>query len=216
MAVETEATLEPTVKFHYRRGRIETTVPWTRPYYNKVRSYLEYLTCTDLLKRYTIYIRGGFLYDIDDTWDLDLNLVGAHTDAQLENDLNFMTDTALNQFHLLVDLKWVPRIFEPFTYDNICDANYQIDLFEAKIIADIFKTTNGQTVKMDKPGRQDRQRLGEHLMLIHNKYIHKQKFLDCVRRNPTLLVCQHMDVNTFLNMTQQEFFTQTNRYKEKQ
>jgi hypothetical protein len=211
---ETLGAVVAIVNFHYKRGRIETSVPWTRPKWSQIRNYLNFIAATDLLKRYTIYIRGGVLYDIDDTWDLDLNLVGDHTDEQLEHDLNFMTDSALNHFNLLVDLKWVPKIFEPFTYANIQDPNYTIDIFEAKIIADVFKTVNDVTQRLDKPGREDRQRLGEHLMLIHNKYIHKDKFLDCVRRNRDLVVCQHMNVQDFLAMSEENFFQQTNIYKE--
>lgn len=197
--------------FHYKRGSVETYIPWTRPIWEQVIDYFDYIKSNStIFERYDTYIRGGFLYNIHNTWDLDLNLIGIYEEKQLEIDLNYLLDVSLNKFQLLVDTKWVSKLFEPFTYNNLKNNDYAFNTVSAAQIRNTIKTINNQSIVLDKPNVSIIKELSKNLILLEYKYFHKSKFVDALLKSPNKMLIQSMHANEFLNMSKDDFFKNTN------
>ena len=63
--------------FIYKRGIVETNVPWTKPSYEKLKEFLEVINnSTEIFKQYECYLIGGVLFDFEKTWDVDIVMTG--------------------------------------------------------------------------------------------------------------------------------------------
>ena len=105
-------------KFHYKVGSVETTTPWLRPTYDRLKNYLiDIRENTDILDKFDLYIYGKCLFDWH-TWDVDLYLYGHYENIEeLESTMNVLYEKALNQHKLLVDISWKPKHIEVITHE---------------------------------------------------------------------------------------------------
>ena len=104
--------------FSYRLGNIQTTTPWARPSWSALDSWWEEYKNIPGTEHYKHYVVGHALYDIDNTWDIDIALIGDIPNIdQLGNILEQGLDLALNKYKTYIDLKWYSSIGFRYT-DN--------------------------------------------------------------------------------------------------
>ena len=117
----------PQKHFSYQKGKIITTTPWTRPNYSKIREFLiEIKNTSNIMDDYDLYLLGGVLWDFNNTWDVDINMVGEVSSyIILEDYMHYMYDIALNKYNLLVDISWVEN--KPYNIINNNDYPEYID-----------------------------------------------------------------------------------------
>ena len=199
-------TYKPGKLFFYQRGRVSTTKPWHRPSWARVHDYCNYLINeTDLIQRHEIYLRGGFLYDIHRTTDVDLNILG---EDNLENDLDAMLDIALNKFQLLVDVKWVPELFTPVDNKTV---DLPVKVLNCRSVANVYKQVDYEIARQDRRQLAEAKLLSEYLIEYPNNYTHKYEFVKFVKQHGTAL--QLLNIKTFVDMSEQEFWAKTKQNK---
>ena len=101
------------IEFSYQVGTVRTTTPWNRPTHDVIKRFLQDDIVQSVLKKYNAYIIGAVLWNISETWDVDIfitNQNGNHPNTLedfiiLENDLCSLYDIALNKYSILVSLK---------------------------------------------------------------------------------------------------------------
>ena len=108
-------------KFFYQVGSVTTTIPWSRPSFEKIARFFQDESISHLFEKYNVHLTGGCLWDFN-TWDIDLILVhdwNQLTDwNEIERDLNTLHDAALNKHHILVDLTIFDKIDHSFQFPS--------------------------------------------------------------------------------------------------
>jgi len=192
----------PQDTFYYQRGHVKTDLTWKRPTWERVYAYLMKVKDFGYLDKYDVYLRGGFLYNINDTWDLDIHLVGDFPPKELESDLNILLHVALNHFRLLVDIKVYPEFFKEFTLEEIekgiYSTNYEVTY--------CLKRINDEESVQDRRTYEGVEKLTEFLIKIHKLIHHKPLFVEKLK---TGKLCQSMKAKHFLSLSEPEFFKET-------
>ena len=62
------------IEFSYQVGTVRTTIPWNRPTYDAIKRFLRDDIVQSVLKKYDAYIIGAVLWNISETWDIDMFL----------------------------------------------------------------------------------------------------------------------------------------------
>jgi hypothetical protein len=195
--------------FYYKKGRVETHDQWNQPSYESLQQYCTNLmTNTDILDRYETYFTGAILYDIFNTWDVDLHIVGAYDNAEeLECDLDLLTKTGFDN-GLLVDAKWKesskPQVT---TKQDLYNCDYQESTATIEV-GTVLKIVDHKTVLDFKINAtyKNCQQLTENLVShqrIYNFLFKKHKFVNTVVKRP---VRTNLSINEFLKMSQEEFY----------
>jgi hypothetical protein len=200
--------------FHYKKGNVETYFPWNRPSYEEVESYLEYVRKeSSIMEDFEVYLMGGILYDFDTTWDVDICIVNQNaSNEKIEEALNYLTDTALNKFFLLVDAVWFERRPQNIEYAKLEEANFMSEDILHKKIGYIKKTIGNESTEYDPRLSPDATLLSEHLMQgNHGNYQHRQKMIDKVRNNRNLVTITTFSAEDFLLNDKDYFLQNTNR-----
>jgi len=200
--------------FLYQRGLVSTTIPWGRPTYNKIKTFLINLkNDTDILNNYDVYIMGGVLFDFNTTWDFDISLVGGtQTNEKLEEDLNYMTDLSLNNLHMLIDPMWYETRPENLTYSGMTNNGFLQQNIIHKKVGHIRKQIGESVEELDLRNKQGIISLSQYL--IQGNYgtiIHKDKMINKVQNNPNPITITTFSVNEFLENDENYFLTHTNR-----
>jgi hypothetical protein len=200
--------------FHYRLGLVETSIPCTRPTWEKAINYFNYIkNNSNILDKYNLYIRGGFLYDIDNTWDIDITMTGSYQQvSELEKDLNYLLDISLNHFEFVVDVKWGEELFPPYTYEDAINPEYKTKCLPRIHIINCYVTRNGITRKLDKLDMIILEQLSKNVILREYHFKPKDKFLKKVIKNPDKIIAQSIEVKEFIQMSREEFYQKTNHY----
>ena len=198
---------EPGKRFYYQRGSVWTSQPWGRPTWSRLNHYGQWLRDQGFDQQYQIYFRGGVLYDIRNTWDLDINLLGTVSNQQLESDMNRMLQAALEQ-RLLIDIKWVPELFQPITPDQVYEP---IRPLLARETAPVYKQSGDVFDYQDKRRNLDVKVIGQYLIEYVNVYEHKNHFINRLRAKPDLR--QSMSFEEFRQLNEQEFLAITDQNK---
>jgi len=186
------------LSFFYQRGRVKTTARWTKPTHDKALAYFRYIKDNStILDRYDAYVVGAFLYGIEDTWDVDINLTGCYEPQGLEDDLDYLLDVSLNKFNLLVDVKWVSMMFPPFEYANFFDES-EVRPVHAIFTFNIFKGSNGNVRPLDAKLLTPPDKLSENMQRTMYFYYQKKKLLDLVMSNPDKAVPQSKRILDYL------------------
>ena len=187
------------IDFYYSRGIVKTIIPWTRPTQEQATNYFLYLkNNSTILDRYDLYIHGRFMYVRTNTWDLDIQLIGNYQLEQLEQDLNYMLDVALNKFRLLVDVKCLGELVEPLTYENTVNTNYIPKIVPAIQIMNVTKIRKDITEILVTPFVIEKQLSKNMIMVKYDQ--RKPKLLDLTRSDlKDLKLIMH--VTDFLNTT---------------
>lgn len=130
--------------FYYRYGSVETNRKWDRPSWDVFYQWWEEAKTIEGVEHYDFYVVGGCLFDIENTWDIDINIVGEIKDpGQLGYILHTFRDLALNKYGIFVDPFWMSSIkycYEPPIYENM---KFYI---RATLTGDEVKIRDGETV----------------------------------------------------------------------
>lgn len=200
--------------FYYKRGNVETYYPWNRPSYEDIESYLEYVRNeSSIMEDFDVYLMGGVLYDFDSTWDVDICIVNQNaSNEKIEEALNYLTDTALNKFFLLVDPVWYERRPSNIEYSKLEEANFMQESIQYKKIGYIKKSIGDKSTEYDTRIYSGATLLSEYLMEgNYGNNQHQQKIIDKVRDNRNPICITTFSVEDFLLNDKDYFLQNTNR-----
>lgn len=108
--------------FYYRYGPVDTTTPWNRPTWDAIYDWWEEFKTTEGVEDYDFHIIGGVLYDMDNTWDVDISVTGVVKDFKVLGDLlKHARSLGHNKYKLFVDMFWYSSI--DFCYEEISEEN---------------------------------------------------------------------------------------------
>lgn len=198
----------------FQRGIVTTTNHWTRPSYQKVYDFLFNLYVKSMIiKEYDVYLMGGVLFDFNNTWDVDMCLVGGnYSNEKIENDLNFITDMGLNQFNLLLDVTWYEHRPQNLTYEGMVENDFTPDNITHKKIGYTKKQIGEEVEERDLRTYSDTIVLTEHLIQRNYGTIkHTDKMINKVQNNPNPITITTFSVNEFLSNNEYYFLNNTNR-----
>lgn len=201
----------PLKYFSYQRGKIITEKSWKRPTYSRVKEFLlEIQNDSDVMKDYDLYLLGGILWDFNNTWDVDINMVGNPTSyIVLEDYMHYMYDIALNKYNLLIDVVWVNTkpediIYTP-DYPFIIDNEILSIGYAKKQIGEEFEEVN----LSDRPNYT---LCGDYL--VRGNWKHKpmkESFINKVKNNKNPITKVTFPVKEFLENDEDYFLKNTNR-----
>jgi hypothetical protein len=201
---------------YYARGDVECKTGWLRPSWESMKNYLTYIKeNSNIFERYRVDIRGSVLYNISDSIDLDLYLIGPYETEQLEKDLNYLLDIGLNKYNILIDAKWCSEIFLPVTYQNIIDTNFKWQKAKAIHLTNEYAFVNDSVSKqISEPSNVKIENISKNLVIFDISLNFKDKFKNLykIKENQNKIICQILNVEEFLMMTKTDFFMQTNCY----
>lgn len=207
-------TANPNKTFLYQRGIVSTTTPWGRPSYNRLKILLSDIqNSTTIFSDYDVYLMGGVLFDFNTTWDVDMCLVGGnHTNEKIENDLNYITDLALNTHNLLVDVTWYESRPQNLTYSGMVENDFlQQDNIHKKI-GYVKKQIGDDVEERDLRTYEDAIVLTDHLVQRNYGTIRDtDKMINKVQNNPNPITITTFSVNEFLLNDEDHFLNNTNR-----
>jgi hypothetical protein len=199
----------------FQRGVVTTTSHWTRPSYQKVYDFLFNLYVKSMIiKEYDTYLMGGVLFDFNNTWDLDMCIVGGnHTDLKIENDLNFIMNMGLNEYNLLVDVTWYEQRPSNLIYDQMVENEFKPDNIIHKKIGYSKKQINDEFEEKDLRNDPNFILLSDYL--VQGNYgtngRHTEKMINKVQNNPNPITITTFSVNDFLEKGESYFLNNTNR-----
>lgn len=200
--------------FLYQKGEVSTTTPWGRPTYDKLKTFLmDIQNETNILNDYNVYIMGGVLFDFNTTWDVDMCFVGGNqTDEKIENDLNYITDLALNTHNILVDVSWYESRPQNLTYSGMVENDFlQQDNIHKKI-GYVKKQIGEEVEERDLRTYEDAIVLTDHLIQRNYGAIRDtDKMINKVQNNPNSITITTFSVNEFLLNDEDYFLNNTNR-----
>lgn len=200
--------------FLYQKGRVNTVIPWGRPSYQKVKNFLTHVQeNTSILEDYDVYIMGGVLFDFNTTWDLDMCLVGGtQTDIKLEEDLDFLTDLALNTFNMLVDVSWYESRPQNLVYSEMQENNFLQQNIQHKKVGYVKKQIGENIQESDLRTYTDATTLTEYLIQrSYGAIEHTEKMVNKVQNNQNTTTITTFSVNEFLSTDENHFINNTNR-----
>ena len=201
-------------RFYYQVGAVSTTIPWTRPSYEKLKDFLTLIKNeTTVFNRYSLNIAGGVLYDFNSTWDVDIFLYGPKRDPIiLEQDLHTMHDLALNQFRLLVDVQWCESPLYDISFEELNSPNFDHTLITYHKLGKISKIVGAISTVKDMCETEGGTKLTEHLVEVARLYpsSNKEKVLTRIQNNPERLLKATVPAEIVLNYNIDYFLANTN------
>jgi len=201
----------PQKNFLYQRGKIITKQPWKRPTYNKIKEFLSEIQKTsDIMKDYDLYLIGGVLWDFNDTWDVDIIMMGNPSSyIVLEDYMNYMYDIALNKYNLLIDIVWVNTKPEDIIYIPDYPFIFNNDFLK---IGYIKKQIGDELKEINLSNQPNYILCGDYLVKGNFKNeIIKESFINRVKNNPKLVTKVTFPVKEFLENDEIYFLKNTNR-----
>jgi hypothetical protein len=199
----------------FQRGIVTTTSHWNRPSYKKVYDFLFNLYVKSMIiKEYDVYLMGGVLFDFNNTWDLDMCLVGGnHTNLKIENDLNFIMNMGLNEYNLLIDVTWYEQRPSNLRYDEMVKNEFKPDNIIHKKIGYTKKQINDEFEERDLRNDPNFILLGDYLVQtnsgINGRY--SEKIINKVQNNPNPETITTFSVMDYLKENESYFYSNTNR-----
>lgn len=128
--------------FYYRYGPVETTNPWYRPNWDVINAWWEDFKTTEGVEDYEFHVIGGVLYDIDNTWDVDISITGNIKNFKvLGNLLKHARQLGFDKYNLFIDIFWYSSI--DFCYENIVEDNIKYYL-KGTLKGDEVKVKHGE------------------------------------------------------------------------
>jgi hypothetical protein len=200
--------------FFYQRGNVTTNTPWNRPSYNKIKEYLTFVSeNSDVFDVFDCYLSGGVLFNFENTWDVDIFLVGNENidDSKIENYIDCMTDIALNEYKLLVDISWQSKRMSNYSYDDLLKCNFLQEEIIIKKPFYIKKTINDYTDEISYLDDENYSKITESLSIanVGGKMFH-QKIIDKIMNNNGKTIFT-FSIKDFLKNDEQYFIENTNR-----
>jgi hypothetical protein len=202
-----DKTVTKNDSFFYQIGRASTKIPWTRPTFEKVKSTLiQIKNKTNLFEKYNFYVIGAVIYDIKNTWDVDIYLTGNFQSyEELENDI-YNIQMIFFENKLLPDISWVDNVVEILCNDDY--DNKYIDIhaisyikhkyIKKKINDEIFESDISKTITTLIPI--------DNNFLYKNSYLNKPlkyKIVDRLIKHGRIL--HAMNANEYITHTEDSF-----------
>jgi hypothetical protein len=210
-----DKTIQDDKTFIYKRGIVETNVPWTKPTYEKLKDFLEVIdVSTEIFKHYECYLIGGVLFDFDKTWDVDIVMTGQISDYEtLESYMNILYDISFNQFQMLLDIQWLDGKIPEVTAKEIMSSDFKPIHMKYVKIGYAYKQIGTEISQVDLRNKEGVTRRSEFLIEgTHDSYpISKPKLVDKILSRPERTMKTMFDINTFIHTDKQYFFENTNR-----
>jgi hypothetical protein len=169
-------------EFFYKKGRVSTSIPWTRPSPDRISQLINYaLPKTDQLGL-DLYIMGRCLIDMNSTIDLDMFVAGSIEDQQLEDLLHELLDYSLNQQRMLLDMAW-SGVIVPFEEKNseLCFKNNTLKVLDPWQLG-----TGTKAVIKDGPTLlKNATRITDYMIEVHfdNTYKLSKKHIESLKIN---------------------------------
>lgn len=206
-----EKSYNPNKFFLYQRGKIITEKPWQRPNYPVIKNFLfEIKNTSTIMEDYDLYLMGGVLWDFNNTWDVDIGMMGNPTSyIILEDYMHYMYDIALNKYNLLIDITW----FNTKPQDIIYTSDYSfIDDNEFLKIGYSKKQIGEEFSELDLRNNPSYSVLGDYLIggNFKNKTI-KKSYIEKIKNNPNPISKITFPVKEFLETDEEYFLKNTNR-----
>ncbi len=92
--------------FFYKRGTLETTIPWEKPSKEQFQLWLNDFFTFENVQNYRIWLCGGFLEQKWETWDIDIILTGPLIICNIEKLLIDGIFLGLYKYNILIDLQY--------------------------------------------------------------------------------------------------------------
>lgn len=100
------------MSFYYKLGTVQTNIPWSRPSWGSLDNWWNEYKNLPGTEFYTFSVCGGALFEINNTWDIDIAITGDIVDLdQFGKLLKDGLDLALNKYNIYVDLKWYSSLW---------------------------------------------------------------------------------------------------------
>jgi|LauGreDrversion4_2_1035121.scaffolds.fasta_scaffold246177_2 hypothetical protein len=201
--------------FIYKRGIVETNVPWTKPSYEKIKEFLEIINnSTEIFKQYECYLIGGVLFDFEKTWDVDIVMTGPISDYDtLESYMNILYDIAFNQFKLLLDIQWLDGKIPEVTAQQLMSSDFIPIKRKYVKIGYAYKQIGTEISEIDLRNKEGVVKKSEYLIEgEHDSYpVSKPKLVEKILSRPEKTMRTMFDIHTFLHTDKQYFLQNTNR-----
>ena len=201
----------PSKYFSYQRGKIITEQPWKRPTYSRIKEFLfEIQNTSEIMKDYDLYLLGGVLWDFNNTWDVDINLMGNPTSyIVLEDYMHYMYDIAFNKYNILIDISWVNTKPEDIIYTSDLNFSYDNDFLR---IGYVRKQIGEEYEELDLRTNPSFSTQGDYLIKGNFKNINfKESFINKIKTTSNSIIKTTFPVKEFLENDEEYFIKNTNK-----
>jgi hypothetical protein len=198
--------------FFYQRGVVQTTTPWDRPTYQRIKEYFQTIKdSTEILNEYKFYLIGGVLFDMNKTWDVDIMLRGPVKNYELlEGYMNILYDIAFNQFKLLLDIQWLSDDLPNYTIEYLKNFEQESNKLRYIKLGYAKKVVGEEMSEIDLRTKEGVKKVSEYLIEGYYDILPKNRFLDRIVSNPNKKFVYQFDLDTFLSTDENYFFQNTN------
>lgn len=131
------------MEFYYRFGKAETNKPWDRPTWERFYQWWDRFKTIDGVSDYDFHVVGGALYDIENTWDVDVAITGPVKNFKVLGDLITKGRQMGFDMGIFVDIFWYHSI--DFCYEEIIEGNIKYYL-KGTLKGDEIKMQDGEVV----------------------------------------------------------------------
>lgn len=201
----------PSKYFSYQRGKIVTEKYWEQPTYSKLKEFLlEIKNDSDIMKNYDLYLVGDILWGFNNTWDIDIIMIGNPTSyIVLEDYMHYMYDIALNKYNILVDISWVNTKPENITYTPDYNFSYDNDFLR---IGYVRKQIGEEYEELDLRTNPSFLVQGDYLIKGNFKNINlKESFINKIKNTSNSIIKTTFSIKEFLENDEEYFLKNTNK-----
>lgn len=214
-----KSTVKLTESFYYRVGRVSTTKGWFRPNLYLIQDLLKFIkNDTDILDRYDIFLMGNAMWDIENTWDIDIQFVSDNYDLeQLEKDMDIVHDYSLNELRMLSDVQWRYRVHGAHDKKQLEKDNYFIVRSDVVKICDTDKKIGGRGEYYTIEHFIDEGYstiLNERVLKYHSKrYRLPDKIIERIKNTINDIIRFDFHIDEIIDISQSEFLKIKNNLK---
>jgi hypothetical protein len=201
----------PSKYFSYQRGKIITEQPWELPTYSKLKEFLlEIKNDSDVMKDYNLYFVGDVLWGFNNTWDIDIIMIGNPSSyIVLEDYMHYIYDIALNKYNILIDISWVNTKPSDIIYTPDFNFSYDNDFLR---IGYVRKQIGEEYEELDLRTNLLFSIQGDYLIKGNFKNINfKESFIDKIKTTSNSIIKTTFPVKEFLENDEEYFLKNTNK-----
>lgn len=200
--------------FYYRIGNVETNKVWLRPSWDNIQKLLNFLyNNTDITSKYGVYFMGGVTWDINSTWDVDIQLVSKHFILdELESDIDTIHNYSLNKLRMLTDVQWRDKPKPILKKDQLIKNGFKDELSMFVKVGNVEKIINNKHIKITIDDMMNENiddniiKLNNNLLLMVKPFYTlpdkiKTKVLNCEKN----IIRFDFHINEILGLSEQEF-----------